>query len=75
MVIGGGIGGLAAALALKRIGVDVLVFERAAVLREFGAGFVVRSSQSPVHGQDQITSAVGWHKAAPGLTPETPTFL
>jgi len=37
-VVGGGIGGLAAALALGRNGHDVHVFEQAAVLSEAGAG-------------------------------------
>src|SRR5947199_10739325 len=38
LVIGAGIGGLAAALALERSGVDVAVFERMPELRELGAG-------------------------------------
>jgi len=38
MVAGGGIGGLSAALALHRAGVDVAVFERAAAFTEVGAG-------------------------------------
>ncbi len=37
-VVGGGIGGLAAALALGRNGHDVHVFEQAAALSEAGAG-------------------------------------
>lgn len=37
-VIGGGIGGLSAACALSRRGVDVTVFEQADVLGEIGAG-------------------------------------
>jgi len=37
-VIGGGIGGVAAALALHRVGVDVEVFEQASALTEVGAG-------------------------------------
>jgi salicylate hydroxylase len=37
-IIGGGIGGLTAALALRARGVDVTVFEQAEVLREIGAG-------------------------------------
>lgn len=40
-IIGGGIGGIAAALALHRIGVDVLVYERAEQLREIGAGMML----------------------------------
>ncbi len=37
-VVGAGVGGLAAALALARAGLDVQVFERSAVLSEVGAG-------------------------------------
>lgn len=38
IVIGGGIGGLAAAIGLQQIGIDVEVYERADELREVGAG-------------------------------------
>jgi salicylate hydroxylase len=38
IVIGAGIGGLTAALALRRAGVDVRVYEQASELREVGAG-------------------------------------
>jgi 2-polyprenyl-6-methoxyphenol hydroxylase-like FAD-dependent oxidoreductase len=38
IVVGGGIGGLCAALALRRAGLDVEVFERAAELADVGAG-------------------------------------
>src|SRR6201988_4524174 len=37
-IVGGGIGGLIAALALRARGLDVKVFEQAEVLREIGAG-------------------------------------
>ena len=37
-IVGGGIGGLTAALALRARGLDVTVFEQAEVLREIGAG-------------------------------------
>ncbi|MGD0700359.1 MAG: FAD-dependent monooxygenase [Trebonia sp.] len=37
-IIGGGIGGLTAAIALSRAGADVSVYEAAAELREIGAG-------------------------------------
>ena len=37
-VIGGGISGLCAAVALRRIGVEVDIFERGAAIREIGAG-------------------------------------
>jgi len=41
IVIGGGIGGLAAALALLRAGADAQVFEQAPVLGEVGAGLTL----------------------------------
>jgi salicylate hydroxylase len=40
-IVGGGIGGLAAALSLLRHGFDVQVYEQAAALREVGAGIVL----------------------------------
>jgi len=40
-IVGGGIGGLAAALFLRRAGVDATVYEQAGMLREVGAGLVV----------------------------------
>ncbi|SDQ95565.1 salicylate hydroxylase [Tsukamurella pulmonis] len=43
-VIGGGIGGLTAALALESSGLSVTVFEKARELREIGAGVVVRAN-------------------------------
>ena len=38
IIIGGGIGGITAAIALKRTGLDVAVYERAEELREVGSG-------------------------------------
>jgi 2-polyprenyl-6-methoxyphenol hydroxylase-like FAD-dependent oxidoreductase len=38
LIIGGGIAGLATAIALRRQGIDAQVYERAAELREVGAG-------------------------------------
>ena len=38
IVVGGGIGGLTAAVALRRAGVEAAVFEKAGELREIGAG-------------------------------------
>jgi 2-polyprenyl-6-methoxyphenol hydroxylase-like FAD-dependent oxidoreductase len=40
-IVGGGIGGIAAAVALHRIGVDVSVYERVDQLREVGAGMML----------------------------------
>ena len=40
-IVGGGIGGLSAALALQHFGYRVRVFEQARELREFGAGVII----------------------------------
>ncbi len=47
-VIGGGIGGLSAALCLLRAGFDVRVFEQSRALREVGAGIQVSPNASRV---------------------------
>jgi 2-polyprenyl-6-methoxyphenol hydroxylase-like FAD-dependent oxidoreductase len=44
IVAGAGIGGLTAAIALRRAGFEVVVFERAAVLREVGAGLLLAAN-------------------------------
>ncbi|MCB1397344.1 MAG: FAD-dependent monooxygenase [Rhodobacter sp.] len=44
IVIGAGIGGLSAALALQKHGVRVRVYERAAEIREVGAGLIVTAN-------------------------------
>jgi len=41
IVVGGGIGGLAAAVSLRRAGIDARVFERASELGEVGSAFFV----------------------------------
>jgi salicylate hydroxylase len=48
LVIGGGIGGLATALALLRRGLDAVVYEQAPVLREVGAGVQIGSNGTRV---------------------------
>jgi salicylate hydroxylase len=50
-VIGGGIGGLAAALSLRRAGFDVSVYEQAREVREVGAGIQVSPNATRIlHG-------------------------
>jgi salicylate hydroxylase len=56
-VIGGGIGGLASALALLRRGIDVEVYEQSAELKEVGAGIpFVRSAGSGALAQNPTRS-------------------
>jgi salicylate hydroxylase len=47
-IVGGGIGGLAAALALTRRGIDVDVYEQAPELRELGAGVQISANGTRV---------------------------
>jgi 2-polyprenyl-6-methoxyphenol hydroxylase-like FAD-dependent oxidoreductase len=44
MIVGAGIGGLTAAVAMRRAGRDVVVFERMDSLKEYGAGFTMNSN-------------------------------
>jgi len=48
VIVGGGIGGLAAALALLRRGIDVEVYEQAPELRELGAGVQISANGTRV---------------------------
>ena len=48
VVIGGGIGGLTAALALLRRGIDVEVYEQSNQLKEVGAGVQISSNGTRV---------------------------
>jgi len=63
-IVGGGIGGLTAALALLRQGFDVEVFEQAAELREVGAGVQVSANGT------RILFALGLEKEIMGLASE-----
>src|SRR5215469_16044706 len=47
-IVGGGIGGLTAALALLKRGIDVEVFEQSDLLKEVGAGVQIGSNGSRV---------------------------
>lgn len=44
IIIGAGIGGISAAIALRRIGLDVAVFERAPAIQEVGSGIPLWSN-------------------------------
>jgi salicylate hydroxylase len=48
IIIGAGIGGLVAALALRRAGIEVELFEQAAALREIGAGIQISPNGSRI---------------------------
>lgn len=48
LIAGGGIGGLAAAIACRQVGLDVTVFEQASEMKEIGAGVQIASNASVV---------------------------
>jgi salicylate hydroxylase len=48
VIVGGGIGGLAAALSLLRLGFDVEIYEQSAELREAGAGIQIGANGTRV---------------------------
>jgi salicylate hydroxylase len=58
IVIGAGLGGLTAALALLKRGIDVEVYEQASVLREVGAGVQISPNGSRVLDSLGILDAV-----------------
>ena len=69
-VVGGGIGGLTAALALLRAGFDVQVYEQASALGEVGAGVQVSPNASRVlHGLGLAEDAGARRGEAAGLAP------
>ena len=84
-VVGGGIGGLAAALSLLRQGFDVQVYEQASVLSEVGAGVQVSPNASRIlHGLGLAVELAGmgvrplaWHqrRRREGWTPLAPPGL
>ncbi|MFO0847966.1 MAG: FAD-dependent monooxygenase [Gemmataceae bacterium] len=70
LVIGGGIGGLAAALAVRQAGHTPAVFERAPDLREVGAGITLWTNA--VKGLRRLD---GWDAVQPHTTPLTRSEL
>jgi 2-polyprenyl-6-methoxyphenol hydroxylase-like FAD-dependent oxidoreductase len=58
LIVGGGIGGLAAALALRQAGLDVAVFERAPAITEVGAGIAIWANAIHALAALQLTDAI-----------------
>jgi 2-polyprenyl-6-methoxyphenol hydroxylase-like FAD-dependent oxidoreductase len=58
IVVGGGIGGLTAAIALRRIGIEAMVFERADKLREIGAGLALAANATRALGKLGLVDAL-----------------
>jgi 2-polyprenyl-6-methoxyphenol hydroxylase-like FAD-dependent oxidoreductase len=58
VIVGAGVGGLCAAIALRRFGLGVVVLERAAELREVGAGILLWPNAIRVLRQLEVGAAV-----------------
>lgn len=58
LIIGGGIGGMAAAVAVRRAGCDVAVYERAIELAEVGAGITIWANAIRALEQLGLKSAI-----------------
>ncbi len=58
-VAGAGIGGLTAAIALRQVGVEVIVYERARELKEVGAGLLLAANAQKAFGGLGLREAVG----------------
>ncbi|MFZ1920643.1 MAG: FAD-dependent oxidoreductase, partial [Xanthobacteraceae bacterium] len=66
VVVGGGIGGLTAALALERRGAEVIVCEQSPVHSEIGAGINLTPNAVKAFralGIDNEVEAIGWASA------------
>jgi salicylate hydroxylase len=58
IIVGAGIGGLVAALTLRRVGIEVEVFEQAAALREIGAGIQISPNASRILERFRLASSM-----------------
>ncbi|MFD8558594.1 FAD-dependent monooxygenase [Streptosporangium canum] len=66
-IVGGGLGGLAAALLLRQAGIEATVYEQATELREVGAGIVV----APNMVRPLVRAGLGERLAASAVALET----
>jgi salicylate hydroxylase len=66
-IVGGGIGGLTAALALRQAGLEAHVYEQAGVLREVGAGLTMGPNAVNILHQLGLAEALG----AVGVVPQS----
>ena len=61
-IVGAGIGGLTAAIALNRRGVNVAIYEKAHELKELGAGVVIGANGARVY--DRLGLGADAYRAA-----------
>lgn len=71
VVVGGGIGGMAAALGLRRVGWDVTVIERAAELADVGAGISLHLNG--LRALDEIGAGTAVRRRAGSSAPRPPS--
>jgi len=67
LIAGAGIAGLTSALALAKVGVETVVFERAPVREEFGAGLQLSPNATRVLAKLGVLEAVAARATAPRL--------
>lgn len=72
VIVGAGIGGLTAAIALRRIGVEATVYERAAVLGEVGSGITLWPNATRILLALGLEEVVHRGQRFPGGTVRTP---
>ena len=58
LIVGGGIGGLTTAIALRQHGIDALVLEQAAEMAEIGAGIQIASNAAIVLREIGVETAI-----------------
>jgi 2-polyprenyl-6-methoxyphenol hydroxylase-like FAD-dependent oxidoreductase len=58
MIVGAGIGGLTAAIALRKAGIDATVFERAGEIKEVGAGILLAANAVSALGEIGLSDDV-----------------
>ena len=75
IIIGGGIGGLAAALALLTRGLDVEVYEQAPELKEVGAGIQISSNGTRVLYELGLKEALARVQVMPLLVDNLRAFV
>ena len=66
LIVGAGIGGLAAGVALRRAGWDIRIYEKAASPRELGFGVLLAPNALAALRELQVADAVTRTSPAPG---------
>jgi len=65
LIVGAGIGGLSAAIALQRRGIEAVLFERTTELKEIGAGIAIAANAMKALDSLGLADAVGQMGAEP----------